>query len=96
MSIPMGRVMGMAATMACALQRQYGGGTTGSGSTAGTANGAAFNRDYHISFERPEAWGLKYFASVSLLSVLPAREAGGPRSNDGLFSVRALPSCTFH
>ena len=24
------------------------------------------------------------------------REAGGPRSNDGLFSVRALPSCTFH
>ena len=32
----------------------------------------ALNRNYHISFERPEAWGLKYFASVSLLSGLPA------------------------
>ena len=72
MRIPMGSVMGMAVAMAWALQAQYGGGTTGSGSTAGTENGAAFNRDYHVSFERPEAWGLKYFASVSLLSGLPA------------------------
>ena len=38
-----------------------------------TATGAvALNPNYHISFERPEAWGLKYFASVSLLSGLPA------------------------
>src|SRR4051794_13769854 len=31
-----------------------------------------FRNNYHIGFERPEAWGLKYFASASLLSGLPA------------------------
>ena len=66
------KTLGMAAAMACAAQAQYGGGATGSGAAAGMANGEAFNRNYHISFERPEAWGLKYFASVSLLSGLPA------------------------
>jgi hypothetical protein len=34
-------------------------------------SGKVFNPNYHISFERPEAWGLKYYASVSLLSGLP-------------------------
>lgn len=52
---------------ACA---QYGGGTTGTMSTI--TNSAEYHNNYHISFERPEAWGLKYFASMSLLSGLPA------------------------
>lgn len=73
MRTQMGKALGMAAGLACALQAQYGGGTTGSGTAMETATGAvALNRNYHISFERPEAWGLKYFASVSLLSGLPA------------------------
>jgi hypothetical protein len=38
-----------------------------------------FNGNYHIGFERPEAWGLKYFASASLLSGMPA-----PASGEGL------------
>jgi hypothetical protein len=71
MGIPMGKALGMATVTVCALQAQYGGGT-GSGAAAGASNRAAFNPNYHISFERPEAWGLKYFASVSLLSGLPA------------------------
>jgi hypothetical protein len=72
MRIPMGKALAMAAAMAGALHAQYGGGTVGSGAATATANGATFNSNYHISFERPEAWGLKYFASVSLLSGLPA------------------------
>ena len=32
------------------------------------------NNNYHISFDRPEAWGLKYFASASLLSGLQPPE----------------------
>ena len=47
------------------------------------ANGAAqssggttvFNSTYHIGFDRPEAWGLKYFASTSLLSGLQPPES---------------------
>jgi hypothetical protein len=72
MAIRTGKALGMAAVLACGLHAQYGGGTTGSGAAMETANGTAFNRNYHIGFERPEAWGLKYFASVSLLSGLPA------------------------
>lgn len=64
-----------------------GGGTGGStgGSTGGATGGAAggavtsgsgggerdLNDNYHVGFDRPEAWGLKYFASLSLLSGLP-------------------------
>jgi hypothetical protein len=33
-----------------------------------------FGNNYHIGFERPEAWGLKYFTSVSLLSGLKPPE----------------------
>ncbi len=36
-----------------------------------TAAGPVFSPNYHIGFDRPEAWGLKYFASASLLSGLP-------------------------
>ena len=46
-------------------------------SVGGTANGAqVFQTNQHISFERPEAWGLKYFGSVSLLGGLPAPALG--------------------
>jgi hypothetical protein len=38
------------------------------------------NNNYHVSFDRPEAWGLKYFASTSLLSGLqPPEPAEGHR-----------------
>ncbi|HLK63566.1 MAG TPA: hypothetical protein VKU19_09010 [Bryobacteraceae bacterium] len=46
---------------------QYGG-TGSSGATMGSQ--AVFNRNYHAGFDRPEAWGMKYFASSSLLSGL--------------------------
>ncbi len=36
--------------------------------------GATFGNNYHIGFERPEAWGLKYFASSTLLSGLQLAE----------------------
>jgi len=51
-----------------------GGGTSGSG-TGGPATAYNFNSNYHIGFDRPEAWGLKYFASTSLLSGLPQVES---------------------
>src|SRR4051794_8413935 len=41
-------------------------------STSGAYN---FHNNYHIGLERREAWGLKYFASASLLSGLPAPPA---------------------
>jgi hypothetical protein len=37
----------------------------------GATSAAVFTNNYHISFERPESWALKYFASTSLLSGLP-------------------------
>ena len=33
-----------------------------------------FGRNFHIGFERPESWGLKYFASTTLLSGLQPPE----------------------
>src|SRR6478672_6953014 len=38
------------------------------------AIGQSFGNNYHLGFERPEAWGLKYFASTSLLSGLQPPE----------------------
>jgi hypothetical protein len=38
---------------------------------AQTAGTTIFHNNYHVGFERPEAWGLKYFTSASLLSGLP-------------------------
>jgi hypothetical protein len=52
------------------------------GSTFAQSSGGAptsvydFHRNYHLSFESPEAWGLKYFASTSLLSGLQPADAG--------------------
>ena len=67
------RFLGMFGLLAIpfALQAQYGGGMPPAGSGSGAAVGV-LNRNYHIGFERPEAWGLKYFDSASLLSGLPA------------------------
>jgi hypothetical protein len=40
----------------------------------------AFGKNYHVSFDRPEAWGLKYFSSTTLLSGLqPLEPAEGHR-----------------
>jgi hypothetical protein len=65
----------LAVVMFHAAAQTYAGGT-GSG-TAGTsmgsvgaAAGQVFRPNFHISFDRPEAWGLEYFASSSLLSGL--------------------------
>ena len=53
-------------------------GTAGAQSSGGTSPGAApLNSNYHIGFERPESWGLKYFGSVSLLSGFPAPQSEG-------------------
>ena len=74
----------------CAMA-QYGGGGTGGGGTGGggTVGGNAsgggaptsvynFHGNYHLSFDSPEAWGLKYFTSTSLLSGLPPVEIDAP------------------
>jgi len=70
---------------------QYpGGGTTGGTTSGGTTSGATaggatagggptgvynFNSTYHKGFNSPEAWGLKYFASTSMLSGLQPPES---------------------
>ena len=61
------RVVGTAAVLTFSAMAQYGGGTAGAG-------GVVYNTNYHVSFDRPEAWGLKYFASTSLLSGLQPPE----------------------
>jgi hypothetical protein len=61
----------------------------------GTASIYDFTRNYHIGFDKPEAWGLKYFASASLLSGLQP-----PESSEGhhvgsislAFEIGWLPS----
>src|SRR5579875_454140 len=35
---------------------------------AATSSTTVFNNTYHIGFDRPEAWGLKYFTSATMLS----------------------------
>ncbi|HTP32279.1 MAG TPA: hypothetical protein VMJ75_08905 [Candidatus Acidoferrales bacterium] len=61
---------------------QYGGNSANSG-TAGSAGatggggataGCNFHGNYHVGFDRPEAWGLKYFTSVTLLNGLQPPE----------------------
>src|SRR5690348_11080223 len=52
-----------------------GGGTPPPGGGAPPPGGGPtsiynFHSNYHLGFDRPEAWGLKYFASASLLSGL--------------------------
>ena len=55
----------------------YAVGISGALMAQATSNGGSpnvFGNNYHIGFERPEAWGLKYFASTSLLSGLQPPE----------------------
>jgi hypothetical protein len=87
-------------TLCCVfpLMAQYGGGsggTTTTTSSTGATAGYNFNSNYHIGFDRPEAWGLKYFASSSLLSGLqPPDPAEGRHfgSVNVAFEVGWLPS----
>ena len=81
---------------------QYGGGSGGSAAATGGAGGVGvnaydFHSTYHMGFERPEAWGLKYFASASLLSGLqpPRRRRAtiSARSRWGLNRVAADTRC---
>ncbi len=54
-----------------------------------------FHQTYHLSFDRPEAWGLKYFASTTLLSgLLPPPPLEGTRlgSVNIAFELGWLPS----
>jgi hypothetical protein len=62
-------VVGVGGVLTVNAMAQYGG---TSGATAGGAS--RFNSNYHVGFDRPEAWGLKYFASASLLSGLQPPE----------------------
>jgi hypothetical protein len=39
-----------------------------------TISAQTLSNNYHVGFERPEAWGLKYFASTTLLSGLQPPE----------------------
>src|SRR5947208_838559 len=61
----------------------------------GTASVYDFTRNYHLGFNQPEAWGLKYFASASLLSGLqPPETTEGHRvgSISLAFEVGYLPT----
>jgi len=46
-------------------------GGSGGGATSGSS---ALHQNYHINFDRPEAWGIKYFTSATLLSGLQPAE----------------------
>jgi hypothetical protein len=83
-------VAGLSLALTASAVAQYGGGTTG-GTAGGGATGAAggatgatgsgptsvydFHSNYHLGFERPEAWGLKYFTAASMLSGLQPIES---------------------
>jgi hypothetical protein len=65
-------IIGLSALSVNAMAQSGGGG----GATAGFN----FNSNYHVGFNRPEAWGMKYFASSTLLSGLqPPEQAEGTR-----------------
>jgi len=73
-------LVGLSLAFAASTLAQYGGGGSGGTGVVGGAAGAvvnsanSFNNNYHIGFNRPEAWGLKYFASTSLLNGLQPPE----------------------
>ncbi len=67
------RVVAMASLLIASATAQN------SGSTGTAIPGVTpFGNNYHVGFERPEAWGLKYFTSTTLLSGLqmPERTEG--------------------
>jgi len=64
-------------------QYPVGGGATGSTGTGATGSAASgggpasiynFHNNYHLGFDKPESWGMKYFVSTSLLSGLQPPE----------------------
>ncbi len=70
-------VFGVAGLLALNAMAQYGGGGgTGGGGTTGGGAASVYNfhGNYHVGFESPEAWGLKYFASTTLLNGLQPPE----------------------
>ncbi len=72
-------VIGISGVLTFNAMAQYGG-PSGGGRSGGSATGGGptsvynFHGNYHLGFDTPEAWGLKYFASTTLLSGLPAPE----------------------
>src|SRR5438067_657390 len=56
-------VTGLLAVNAMAQYSGGGGGTTGATPVA-TTGAYNLHNNYHLGFDRPEAWGLKYFAST--------------------------------
>ncbi len=46
-----------------------------------------FHQSFHIGFDSPEAWGLKYFASTSLLSGLQPPETLGESRRTGAVTI---------
>ena len=67
------RLAGIVALVIPAMA-QYGGGSGGTATATGSGGGATagynFRSNYHVGFDKPEAWGMKYFASSTLLSGL--------------------------
>jgi hypothetical protein len=78
-----GNLVTIGGVSAFSAMAQYGGGGSTGDATAAAAGGGAtagfnFNSNYHVGFNRPEAWGMKYFASSTLLSGLePPEQAEG-------------------
>jgi hypothetical protein len=86
-------LIGVAGLVAFNAMAQYGGGGStggggasgGGGSTSAATGGGVtsvynFHGNYHVGFESPEGWGLKYFASTTLLNGLqPAEPTEGHR-----------------
>jgi len=73
-------VLGVTTVLCMSSMAQYGGGSSsGAGATAGSSGAYNLHNNSHVGFDRPEAWGLKYFASLSLLSGLPVPE--GPEGH---------------
>lgn len=72
-----------------------GGGSAGGGSTLGSASSSGLQNTYHVNFDRPEAWALKYFASATLLTGLQPAEPVEGLSAGAItvgFEVGWLPS----
>ena len=74
---------------------QYGGPTGNGGPPPGGGPTSIYNfhSTYHIGFDKPEAWGMKYFTSASLLSGLLPPETEGHRAGSVTigFEVGWLP-----
>lgn len=78
----MAHLIGIVTLLGFNATAQYPGGP-GGGAPAGTAPTSVYNfhNTYHVGFDSPEGWGLKYFASTTLLNGLqPPAPAEGYRA----------------